>query len=48
VIRLNQLLADNQFRTITTGPFAGIELTAETAAQAEKFARQACAHGMLA
>lgn len=36
VIRLNQLLADNQFRTITTGPFAGIELTAETAAQAEK------------
>ncbi|MBR7780720.1 alkaline phosphatase family protein [Undibacterium luofuense] len=36
VIRLNQLLPDNQFRTITTGPFAGIELTAETAAQAEK------------
>lgn len=36
VIRLNQLLPDNHFRTITTGPFAGIELTAETAAQAEK------------
>ena len=36
VIRLNQLLPDNQFRTITTGPFSGIELTAETAAQAEK------------
>ncbi len=36
VIRLNRLLPDNQFRTITTGPFSGIELTAETAAQAEK------------